>query len=199
MGAYGTARPVSEGNPDAIVIGAGPNGLSAAIALAREGLEVQVLEAASEVGGGTRSAELTLPGFLHDVCSAVHPMGVLSPFLRQLPLAEHGLTWRRPRVSVAHPLPDRPAVLLSRSLDDTARGLGRDAAAYRRLIGPLLRDPHALLADAMAPLRIPTTPSRCCASACGPRSRPTGWRAWSSAMHPRVRYSRAVRAIRSFP
>ena len=89
---------------DAVVIGSGPNGLAAAIALARAGVSVLVVEAHEQPGGGTRSAELTLPGFVHDVCSAVHPMGVLSPFLRTLPLAEHGLVWRYPRASVAHPL-----------------------------------------------------------------------------------------------
>ncbi len=94
---------------DAVVIGAGPNGLAAAIALAREGRSVTVFEAASEVGGGARSAELTLPGFMHDVCSAVHPMGILSPFFRELPLEDHGLVWLRPRASVAHPMPDGPA------------------------------------------------------------------------------------------
>ena len=85
---------------DAVVIGSGPNGLAAAIALARAGASVLVIEAAAEVGGGTRSAELTLPGFTHDVCSAVHPMGILSPFFRQLPLHEHGLAWIRPLASV---------------------------------------------------------------------------------------------------
>jgi len=145
-------------DPEAVVIGSGPNGLAAAIALAQAGIEVLVVEAHPEAGGGTRSAELTLPGFIHDVCSAVHPMGVLSPFLKTLPLAEHGLVWRYPRASVAHPLDDRPAVLLQRSLDATAAALGRDGAAWKRLLEPLLRDPSALLADAMAPLRLPSRP-----------------------------------------
>src|SRR5437899_11382889 len=98
---------------DAVVIGSGPNGLAAAIALAQSGASVLVLEAMGEIGGGIRTAELTLPGFVHDVCSGAHPMGILSPFLSTLPLAQHGLEWIRPAVSVAHPLDDQPAVLLS--------------------------------------------------------------------------------------
>ena len=143
---------------DAVVVGSGPNGLAAAVALAREGLSVQVIEAEAEVGGGTRSAELTLPGFHHDVCSAVHPMGVLSPFLRDLPLEEHGLRWLHPRASVAHPMPDGPAGILYHSLERTAAGLGADAVRYSRLVGPLLDGAHELLADLMAPLRIPDHP-----------------------------------------
>jgi phytoene dehydrogenase-like protein len=143
---------------EAVVIGSGPNGLAAAIALAQAGVSVLVVEAHEEPGGGTRSAALTLPGFVHDVCSAVHPMGVLSPFLRTLPLAEHGLVWRYPRASVAHPLDGAPAVMLRRSLDETAAGLGRDARAWARLVGPFLDDPQALLGDAMAPLRVPAHP-----------------------------------------
>jgi phytoene dehydrogenase-like protein len=151
---------VSGHDPDAVVIGSGPNGLAAAIALAQAGVSVLVLEAHDEVGGGTRSAELTLPGFVHDVCSAVHPMGILSPFFRTLPLAEHGLRWRHPRASVAHPMPDGPAVMLYRSLERTGEGLGRDARAWSRLVGPFLDDPHALLGDVMAPLRVPDHPLR---------------------------------------
>ena len=145
-------------DPDAVVIGSGPNGLAAAVYLAQAGASVLVLEAADQPGGGTRSAELTLPGFLHDVCSAVHPLGILSPWLRSLPLAEHGLTWLRPRASVAHPLDGAPAVLLRRSLDETCADLAGDARRYRRLVAPFLADPHGLLADALAPLRIPRHP-----------------------------------------
>ena len=151
---------MAERDADAVVIGSGPNGLAAAIALAQAGVSVRVVEAHPEPGGGTRSAALTLPGFLHDVCSAVHPMGALSPFFRTLPLAEHGLVWRHPRASVAHPLDGAPAVMLRRSLAETSAGLGRDARAWARLVGPFLDDPHALLADAMAPLRIPAHPIR---------------------------------------
>jgi phytoene dehydrogenase-like protein len=145
---------------DAVVIGSGPNGLSAAVALAREGASVLVLEGDDEIGGGTRTRELTLPGFRHDVCSACHPMGILSPFFRTLPLESHGLTWVKPQVSVAHPLDDQPAVLLRRSLDETARALGSDAAAYRRLMTPLLRDGQLLLNDVLGPLRFPKHPIR---------------------------------------
>ena len=140
------------------MIGSGPNGLAAAIVLAQAGVSVLVVEAEDTIGGGTRSAALTLPGFVHDVCSAVHPMGLLSPFLRTLPLAEHGLVWLRPRASVAHPMDDGPAVMLYRSLSRTAEGLGVDARAWTRLLAPLLGDPHALLADVMAPLHMPAHP-----------------------------------------
>src|SRR5215470_7182332 len=105
---------------DVVVVGAGPNGLAAAIELARNGAAVRVLEARAQIGGGTRSAELTLPGFVHDVCSGCHPMGALSPFFRSLPLEAHGLRWVYPAASVAHPLDSEPAVLLRRSVADTA-------------------------------------------------------------------------------
>ena len=145
-------------DPDVVVIGSGPNGLSAAVALAQAGASVTVLEAADEIGGGMRTAELTLPGFAHDVCAAVHPMGVLSPFFRTLPLEAHGLEWIRPRASVAHPLDDGPAVLLYRSLEETAAELGLDGASYRALLQPFLGNPHGLLEDALAPLGIPKHP-----------------------------------------
>lgn len=143
---------------DAVVVGSGPNGLAAAIELGRRGAKVLVIEAASELGGGNRSAELTLPGFVHDVCAAVHPLGILSPYLRTLPLEDHGLRWIRPRASVAHPLDGQPAVLLRRSVDATVDDLGGDARAWRRLVSPFLRDPHGLLDDVMGPLRIPRHP-----------------------------------------
>jgi len=146
------------GDLDAAVVGSGPNGLAAAIALARAGWSVAVFEAGDEVGGGARSAELTLPGFTHDVCSAVHPMGILSPFFRELPLADHGLVWLRPRASVAHPMPDSRAVLIHRSVERTADGLGTDGPRYARLVGPFVAHPHELLAEVMAPLRIPAHP-----------------------------------------
>jgi phytoene dehydrogenase-like protein len=143
---------------DAVVVGAGPNGLAAAVELARGGASVRVLEARDEIGGGTRTVALTLPGFVHDVCSGCHPLGILSPFFRTLDLEAHGLRWLRPRASVAHPLDGAPAVLLRRSLVETAGELGEDAAAYRKLFAPFLRAPHALLADLLGPLRLPRHP-----------------------------------------
>jgi phytoene dehydrogenase-like protein len=143
---------------DAVVVGSGPNGLAAAVELARGGASVRVLEARDEIGGGTRTAALTLPGFSHDVCSGCHPMGLLSPFFRTLDLEAHGLRWIRPHASVAHPLDGEPAVLLRRSLEETARDLAEDAASYRDLFAPFLRAPHALLADLLGPLRLPRHP-----------------------------------------
>ncbi len=143
---------------DAVVVGSGPNGLAAAVELARAGASVLVLEGAGTIGGGTRTAELTLPGFRHDVCSGVHTMGIVSPFFRELPLEDHGLVWLQGGASVAHPLDDGPAVMLWRSLEQTAEQLGRDARAYRRLVEPFLRDPHALLRDGLGPLRWPSRP-----------------------------------------
>ncbi len=144
--------------PDAIVVGAGPNGLAAAIAIAREGRSVLVLEAEPTPGGGARSAELTLPGFVHDVCSAIHPLAVASPFMRELPLAEHGLELIHPQAPLAHPLPDGRAAVLERSTADTGASLGGDARAWSRLMGPLARDADGLLADMLGPLRPPRHP-----------------------------------------
>ncbi len=124
------------GAVDAVVVGAGPNGLAAAITLAQAGLEVVVYEGADTVGGGARTEELTLPGFRHDPCSAVHPLGVGSPLFRSWPLAEHGLTWIQPDLPLAHPFPDGSAATLARSLDETAASLGADGPAYRQLVEP---------------------------------------------------------------
>ncbi|MEL7533548.1 MAG: NAD(P)/FAD-dependent oxidoreductase [Bacteroidota bacterium] len=143
---------------DAVVIGAGPNGLSAAIELVRNGAKVIILEGHQEIGGGTRTAQLTLPGFEHDFCSAVHPMGVLSPFWRELPLADHGLEWIYPKASVAHPLDDGPAVLLYRSVEKTMQGLGADAEAWKKLISPFVNRGEQLLKDSLGPLSIPQNP-----------------------------------------
>jgi phytoene dehydrogenase-like protein len=140
---------------DAVVVGAGPNGLTAAALLARAGLEVLVLEADGELGGGVRTRELTLPGFHHDVCSAVHTMGCLSPVFGLLALEQHGLEWCFPTASVAHPLDGGSAVLLEPSLDATAEGLGVDGRAYRRMVEPFLGDPPRLIADLLSPLAVP--------------------------------------------
>jgi phytoene dehydrogenase-like protein len=120
----------------AVVIGSGPNGLAGAIALAQAGLEVEVLEAQSQVGGGLQSAELTLPGFVHDICSSVHPLGLGSPFFRELDL---DVDWVHPDAPAAHPFDDGTALLLERDLDATAGGLGRDGRSYRDLVEPLVR------------------------------------------------------------
>src|SRR2546428_13422344 len=109
---------------DAVVVGAGPNGLAAAVALARAGLSVAVFEANGTIGGGARSAELTLPGFVHDVCSAIHPMAAGSPFFRELPLERYGLQWLHPGLPLAHPLGDGSAPALHRSIEGTSRALG---------------------------------------------------------------------------
>ena len=122
---------------DAVIIGAGPNGLSAGITLAKQGRRVLILEAKHTIGGGSRTAELTLPGFRHDVCSAIHPLGVASPFMRSLPLEQYGVEWIFPPAAVAHPLDDGTAVTLERSVAETADQLGRDGPAYRRLVAPL--------------------------------------------------------------
>jgi phytoene dehydrogenase-like protein len=121
---------------DAVVVGSGPNGLAAAVELARNGQRVAVLEGKSTIGGGARSAEITLPGFVHDLGSAIHPLGYASPFFRSLPLEEHGLEWIHPDVPLAHPFDGGEVAVLERSLDATAAGLGQDAGAYRRLVGP---------------------------------------------------------------
>ncbi|MFI7413939.1 phytoene desaturase family protein [Streptomyces sp. NPDC049627] len=142
---------------DAIVVGAGPNGLAAAVALAQRGLKVTVLEAADEIGGGTRSSELTLPGLLHDHCSAVHPLGVGSPFLRTLGLERYGVEWAWPEVDLAHPLDGGRAGVLVRSLEATAHGLGVDGPAWQRLFAPLATDFDALIEDVLRP--VPHLPS----------------------------------------
>lgn len=144
---------------DAIVVGAGPNGLSAAIELARHGLAVTVVEQAATVGGGTRSDALTLPGFAHDVCSAIHPLGIGSPFLRALPLARYGLEWIHPDAPLAHPLDDAPAVVLERSAEATAAHLGPDGGAYERMMAPLAARWAALERDVLAPPHWPHHPA----------------------------------------
>lgn len=145
---------------DAVVVGSGPNGLSAAITLAREGHAVLVLEAAETIGGGMRSAELTQPGFVHDICSTVQALAIDSPLFRELPLAEWGLEWVFPPVPCAHPLDGGRAAVLERSVDDTAASLGADAEAYRRLFAPLVHDGGRILDQALSPLKMPRHPLR---------------------------------------
>ena len=145
-------------DPDAIVIGSGPNGLAAAIVLARAGRKVAVYEAQAEIGGGCKSEALTLPGFVHDVCSSVHPMALASPFFRSLPLYAHGLEWIHPPAMLAHPMDDGPATVVERSLADTAAGLGSDGGAYRRLIGSVF-DAWPLIEESiLGPPRLPRHP-----------------------------------------
>ena len=138
---------------DAVVVGAGPNGLAAAVTLARAGLSVRVIEGAETPGGGCRTQELTLPGFRHDVCAAVHPLAVASPFFRRFDLAPLGVTLRTPKVAFAHPLDGGRAAWLVNSVDETAGGLGADGGSYRRLLGPLVRDAPLTLPSLLAPLR----------------------------------------------
>ena len=144
--------------PDAIVVGSGPNGLAAAIALARAGKSVRVLEAAPTLGGGARSGELTLPGYVHDVGSSVYPMAVASPFLKSLPLEKFGLEWVHPDLPLAHPLDGGRAAVLARSVEETADGLGPDAGAYRRLMGPLVPRAEELFRDLLGPPGLPRSP-----------------------------------------
>ncbi|RME46850.1 MAG: NAD(P)/FAD-dependent oxidoreductase, partial [Chloroflexi bacterium] len=140
---------------DAVVVGAGPNGLAAAITLARAGWSVLVFEAGETVGGGARSAMLTRPGFVHDVCSAIYPLAMASPFFRSLPLADYGLEWIQPPAPLAHPLDDGTVVMLERPLAATAEALGVDAIAYRQLIAPLVARWDELTADLLGPLPLP--------------------------------------------
>lgn len=143
---------------DAIVVGAGPNGLAAAIELARRGKRVCVYEANEIVGGSARSAALTLPGFIHDTCSAVHPLAVGSPFFKSLSLAEYGLEFIFPPAAMAHPFDDGSAILLHSSVEQTSRQLGADARAYQKLLSFLVRNWDKLAPDLLGPLRFPGDP-----------------------------------------
>jgi len=145
-------------SPDAIVVGSGPNGLAAAIAIARLHRKVVVYEAEPAIGGGVRSAELTLPGFVHDICSAVHPLAAGSPFFRTLPLDKHGLEWITPPIMLAHPMDDGSAAAVYASFDKTAAQLGEDAAAYRRVIGGIVEAWPQLETSVLAPPHWPAHP-----------------------------------------
>ena len=143
---------------DAVVVGSGPNGLSAAITLQRAGLSVLLLEGKDSIGGGMRSAALTLPGFTHDVCSAIHPMAVLSPFLAALPLEQYGLEYIYPEIAAAHPFDDGTAAALRHNINDTAASLGQDKQAYLQLITSLVMDWPKIANDLLGPLQLPSHP-----------------------------------------
>lgn len=143
---------------DAVVVGSGPNGLAAAITLARAGRSVLLIEAAAIVGGGMRSDPLTLPGFVHDVCSAIHPLGVGSPFFRSVPLVNFGLKWIHPPSPLAHPFDDGTAALLERSIDATGQTIAPDAAPYRKLMAPFVGNWKPLIDELLAPPHLPRCP-----------------------------------------
>src|SRR5687768_520647 len=143
---------------DAVVVGSGPNGLSAAIRLQQAGLSVLVLEAKDTIGGGTRSAALTLPGFTHDICSAIHPLAAESPFFKMLPLREHGLEFIYPTLPAAHPLDNGKAAALHSSITDTARELLGDEKNYLSLLQPLVNDWKKIAGDVLGPLSFPNNP-----------------------------------------
>ena len=143
---------------DAVVVGSGPNGLAAAITLQQQGISTLLLEAKSTIGGGMRSAELTLPHFVHDICSAIHPMAVASPFFRTLPLEKHGLQFINPTYAAAHPFDDGTAAVLHTSVQKTAQGLGIDAEAYEMLMKPLTKNVEAIFPYILGPLRFPKHP-----------------------------------------
>ncbi len=145
-------------NFDAVVVGSGPNGLAAAITLQQQGLSVLLLEAKDTIGGGLRSAALTLPGFMHDICSAVHPMAATSPFFKSLPLEAHGLVYNYPLSAAAHPFDDGTAAVLNASVAETAGLLGKDEQAYINLLGPVVKAWPQIAADVLAPLHYPEHP-----------------------------------------
>lgn len=143
---------------DAIVLGSGPNGLAAAITLQQAGKSVLLIEGKDQIGGGLRSVELTLPGFVHDVCSAIHPLAIGSPYFSRLPLKEHGLEYIFPSYAAAHPFDDGTAAILTNSLADTAERLGRDKEIYLKLMKPLVQDWPKMAADILGPLTVPSYP-----------------------------------------
>ena len=143
---------------DSVVVGAGPNGLAAAITLAQSGQSVLLIEANEVVGGGVRTAEITLPGFAHDLGSAIHPFAAASTFLRSLPLDQHGLTWIQPPIPLVHPFDDGTAATLHRSLPHTAASLAIDAAAYRWLLGPVVANWDNIAQMILGPPHSPRNP-----------------------------------------
>jgi phytoene dehydrogenase-like protein len=143
---------------DAVVVGSGPNGLAAAITMQQAGLSVLLVEAKNTIGGGMRSAELTLPDFIHDVCSAIHPLAVAAPFFKTLPLEQHGLKFIYPTIAAAHPFDDGRAAALHSSIEQTAQALGEDQQAYRELMKPIVKDWSQLATDILAPMRFPKHP-----------------------------------------
>ncbi len=149
---------MSQNEFDAVVVGSGPNGLAAAIVLRQKGLSVLLIEGKKTIGGGLRSAELTLPGFTHDICSAIHPLALGSPFFKTLPLQDHGLTYLYPGVAAAHPFDDGTAAVLHKSVQDTASGLGIDEQSYLKLMTPLVRDWPIIDSDVLGPLHFPKNP-----------------------------------------
>lgn len=143
---------------DAIVVGSGPNGLAAGITLQQAGLSVLIVESKPTIGGGLRTAELTLPGFKHDICSAIHPLAIASPFFNALPLEKFGLEFLLPTLSAAHPFDDGNAAILDLGIDNTARILGKDAHTYQKLIRPIAKSWPTLLQDVLGPLHFPKNP-----------------------------------------
>jgi phytoene dehydrogenase-like protein len=143
---------------DAVVVGSGPNGLAAAITLQQKGLSVLLLEGKETIGGGMRTAEFTLPGFKHDICSAIHPLAVGSPFFQTLPLEQHGLEYICPEYAAGHPFDDGTAAILTSSIEETAKRLGADEKAYLKLMQPIVIDWPAMAPDVLGPLRIPKHP-----------------------------------------
>jgi len=143
---------------DAVVVGSGPNGLAAAILLQQKGLSVLILEGKPTIGGGLRTEELTLPGFKHDICSAIHPLAVGSPFFQQLPLEQHGLEYIYPEHAAAHPFDNGTAAILTQSIEDTAKRLGNDELAYLTLMQPIVKNWPSIAPDVLGPLQFPNHP-----------------------------------------
>jgi phytoene dehydrogenase-like protein len=150
--------PITAGRDDVVVIGAGPNGLAAGITLAQAGHKVLLMEANETVGGGCRSSEMTLPGFIHDSCSAIHPLAAASPFFRSLPMADYGVDLIQPPLALAHPFDDGSAAIMNRSISETAASLGEDAEAWEKLFTPLVKDFDILSSQLLGPFLIPRHP-----------------------------------------